>query len=449
MLGGRSLALPDRGSTVGSGRDDDRRYVSGDGPEAGSGGLGADVRESPAAWVREWRRRAATDPAEVEGAAPVAIRESRDGTVTAYRPAQLIVARRDLERVVEALARFDARVTDQRGEGEDGTVLLTVSDRVDVLSLTDRLRKSMDPADPPDVGPNHVFATQPYYQYGPGGVPEPDGGKVQVPEVAACRGEDDAVTIGVLDTGMWKGWPTHHEALKGRVELIDATESTATDFDPLVTGGPLVRDAGHGTFIAGIIAQRAPAARVDAESTLDALGLVDEYQVGLDLPDVAEAQILSLSFSGYTHRNRPPVEFSRLLDALPPDVEVVACAGNQGSTRPAWPAAFARVTAVAAVGRDHVAPGFTNRGWWVDACTYGVMERSTYVTGEYPRADGTVATFDEPVARWSGTSFAAPRYAAAVAAAMSEHGFGNARAASGHLLATGKPLGNGLGVFVP
>ena len=72
------------------------------------------------------------------------------------------------------------------------------------------------------------------------------------------------------------------------------------------------------------------------------------------------------------------------------------------------------VGSVVRQGGQLVPATYTNHGWWVDTCALG-----TEVIGPY-------CTFEEPLpgdafdgwAQWSGTSFAAPKVAGAIAARM-------------------------------
>jgi hypothetical protein len=63
--------------------------------------------------------------------------------------------------------------------------------------------------------------------------------------------------------------------------------------------------------------------------------------------------------------------------------------------------------------------GFGNFGWWVDFATVGEGAVSTFVAGrESPAFSASPDDWSgqqEPVAQWAGTSFAAPKLAAAVA----------------------------------
>ena len=62
---------------------------------------------------------------------------------------------------------------------------------------------------------------------------------------------------------------------------------------------------------------------------------------------------------------------------------------------------------------------FANFGWWVDFAAVGEGAVSTFVAGrESPAFSATPDDWtgqQEPVAQWAGTSFSAPKLAAAVA----------------------------------
>jgi subtilisin family serine protease len=118
----------------------------------------------------------------------------------------------------------------------------------------------------------------------------------------------------------------------------------------------------------------------------------------------------------HTADDRCPPVLSREIDRQP-DTVVVAAAGNNGASRPFWPAALHSVVGVAATGPDGRLAAFSNRGDWVDAAAPGVDVISSYVR-LLPAEDGVAPGTTTRVygaARWSGTSFAAPRIAADVA----------------------------------
>jgi subtilisin family serine protease len=120
--------------------------------------------------------------------------------------------------------------------------------------------------------------------------------------------------------------------------------------------------------------------------------------------------------------------------ALTERAVVVACAGNQASDRPFWPAALDGVVAVAALDGDERA-WFSNHGPWVDACAPG-----TDVTSCFVRFDGPLGRPGGPdpdeytgYATWSGTSFAAPVAAGLIADLMAAEDL-TARAAADRVL---------------
>jgi subtilisin family serine protease len=119
---------------------------------------------------------------------------------------------------------------------------------------------------------------------------------------------------------------------------------------------------------------------------------------------------------------------------------VVAAAGNEGATEPTFPAAFKDVIAVGA----QQAPGggracFSNHGSWVDACAMGRRVHSTFFEDLVATPEPILPTClaDPPpglqqfqgFATWSGTSFAAPCVAGAIAARMTDQGISAVQAA--------------------
>jgi subtilisin family serine protease len=131
-------------------------------------------------------------------------------------------------------------------------------------------------------------------------------------------------------------------------------------------------------------------------------------------------QIVSMSLSGYTEDDKPPVGISGAIARLQAKgIVVVASAGNDATCRPAWPAALPDVVSVAAMGPYGPAP-FTNHGPWVRACAPGLEVVSRYFkNAEKGRAtplpgDSDLDDFDG-WATWSGTSFAAPYVAGVLA----------------------------------
>jgi subtilisin family serine protease len=255
------------------------------------------------------------------------------------------------------------------------------------------------------------------------------------------------VKVGVIDSGLW-----HHPWLGHRVtgrskDLEASDEGVPVDAD----GTTLRYFAGHGTFIAGIVLQHAPGAAIVARRVVSN-EMVDDVKLGRQLIEMGGlVAVVNLSLSTRVHHEDDPddrlgmmITANALIDMARrrPDPVVVAPAGNDGGVEPVWPAAFDSVVSVAALDADgDDSAFFTNHGDWVDASAPGVDVHSTFVhwSGgvevhpghQVARAPGGDLAF-EGWARWSGTSFAAPRVAGAIAALVTPHL--NARQAATMLL---------------
>jgi subtilisin family serine protease len=227
-----------------------------------------------------------------------------------------------------------------------------------------------------------------------------------------------------------------HGRLQGFVELPGARRWASAN-DVLVpddedqpdvdSDGSLDRESGHGTFIAGIIRRLAPEAAIVPRGVLTSFGDGDDWSLANGIQALVDStdrlDILNLSLSGYTEDDRPPLATRTVLEPLvKAGTVVVAAAGNDGSCRPAWPAALDEVIGVAAL--DCSGPAsFTNHGPWVDACAPGVGIISTFLEFQgneqpIPELDGFDPDTYAGYASWSGTSFSAPIVCAAIAREM-------------------------------
>jgi hypothetical protein len=220
---------------------------------------------------------------------------------------------------------------------------------------------------------------------------------------------------------------------------------TAADTWDLDNDGFGDAEAGHGTFVSGLIRQVAPAAHILDAKVLDSHGVGDDLAVAQAIEQLPGAvTIVNLSLGGYTDHDSAPLAIAGALRVIRArGGAIVAAAGNAGDRRPFWPAAFKPVVGVGAVDFQGTwaRPQWSNYGYWVDAVARGANVASTYAidaTTKFvagPGAGVTKLTFNG-WARWDGTSFSTPVVAAYLARLITRHGLATAQQAVDLLLAT-------------
>jgi hypothetical protein len=229
---------------------------------------------------------------------------------------------------------------------------------------------------------------------------------------------------------------------------IGITNPLTNPEDPGVSTNPLIGaldvTAGHGTFIAGLIRQTCPDAKILAIRVIQGDGVVSEADLleALNMLWLRQKlavlheepenliDIVSMSL-GYYHEEITDVEFDPFLLA-----PIVTSAGNDATSKPMYPAAFAPwskgliakpdpeevpISAVGALNPDLTVALFSNAGPWVRSYRPGVSLLSTlppFDASHSPSVElkqgGVIrATVDPDDFRsgfglWSGTSFAAP-----------------------------------------
>ena len=255
--------------------------------------------------------------------------------------------------------------------------------------------------------------------------------------------------VAIVDTGITAqarhdGWlvdvPRHAHGPRANVDPLD--------FAP--RDGYLDLCAGHGTFVAGVVARVAPMARISVYRALLGGGVGTEIDVATAIVRAVEdgADVVNLSLGSVTLYDQPSLAVEAALERIEEiereegrEVLVVAAAGNGGDTRPMWPGAFRQVVSVAGLTADHRAAPWSSHGFWVDCSTVAEGICGPFVQGsESYEFTADPDTFPaDSFALWSGTSFAAPQVAGAVAALMHEHGVG-ARRAYAMLRGTGRPV---------
>jgi hypothetical protein len=269
----------------------------------------------------------------------------------------------------------------------------------------------------------------------------------------------------------------------GAVSVVAASTTLGIPDDHATFGSDLIGDplplAGHGTFIAGIIRQSCPAARLHAYAVMDSAGELFEDDLLDVLHGVLEQQldalesgaatgivdVVSLS-AGFYHEDldddAAPATLAGsevatvLRDLGRVGVLVVAGAGNDATRRPFLPAAFAGtlgttgpdelpLVSVGALNpnRSTVAL-FSNAGDWVSTYRHGAAIVSTLPEVENAGAQSSTAAapgapddhnrmtidrddFSSGFGVWSGTSFATPVLAGQLLQSLVDQGTEDAR----------------------
>lgn len=317
----------------------------------------------------------------------------------------------------------------------DGRVVRLVNPAVDVDQLSSVARQLHQLGHPGSV--NHVTPLGAIIK-GLGGPAPSVGG----PPFTAGAGS--GMQVAVIDTGITAevradGW-LKDTPRDGNIDLLDALPDGPNGFLDL--------GAGHGTFTAGVVQQVASGADIRVYRAVDGDGIGSEVDVACAMVQAVRdgARVLNLSLGTQTLDDQPPVALQVALEIIGEieqetgeQVLVVAAAGNYGNTRPCWPAAFRRVVAVAGLTAAGQSTEWSNRGFWVDCSAVGEGVMSTYVEGTEPPELGPDADSygANAWAVWTGTSFAAPQIAGAVARLCDELGM-KPQEALGELLRRGR-----------
>ena len=237
---------------------------------------------------------------------------------------------------------------------------------------------------------------------------------------------DPSLKIVIFDTGI--SVPTFCPPILEKLsdgypadrELPDEGQSVGKQKD-----GFLDPVSGHGTFIAGIIQSLIPGHMIVPERIVASFGDVDvstivhriDTLLGKEEEVFDEKTIVNMSFGGYADPDMVALE-QAIRRIRRKGAVVVASAGNDGTSRPMFPACFSDVVGVAALDPYGPAP-YSNHGSWVRACAPGTDLVSAFFefNGKmelHPLPGSSDPDKFEHWARWTGTSFAAPVVAAAL-----------------------------------
>jgi subtilisin family serine protease len=362
------------------------------------------------------------------------------GTAALHRRDQLLVPVHQADRAHEAADRWTERREDIDEIGVTRLHLRPQSG-VDLGELVGQLRNHTDGAI--SATPNHLMQAAPDYDGGPWNLPKPCA---PLPKPVSANPSARRVIAAVIDTGILSHpWFADTDWF---------AQVTPDQLDPVPADGAYEPESqtGHGTFVAGVLLRQAPTAFLMIERALDDDGVCDELHLLRRLNSLHRRllesgetlDVLNLSLGGYTFDDEPSPLLVDALNRFGKHTVIVVAAGNYGSNRPYWPAALKNCVAVGALEGDGERKAeFSNHGWWVDACTVGADVIGPFINDKTP--DGRV--FDG-FAQWSGTSFAAPKVAGAIAGLAAARPFTAVEAADSLLDTATRPKRHDFGVVV-
>jgi hypothetical protein len=207
--------------------------------------------------------------------------------------------------------------------------------------------------------------------------------------------------------------PSVAKRTNARIGLVDARVDTkhpllkSVSVATRIFGVANAPDDNHGTAVASRIAVSAPGANLFVASVFselssgDEIASVDAIAKGLEWLSANKVPVINLSLTGPSNPILQAVT-SRLVEK---GFLLVAAVGNEGPHAPAqYPAAYEGVIGVTAVDAENHVYLYANQGDYVDFAAPGV--------------NAVVATGSGKTEKASGTSFAAPVIAVALARMM-------------------------------
>ena len=211
--------------------------------------------------------------------------------------------------------------------------------------------------------------------------------------------------IGIVDTGLsWRVWSIWRRVVASQsfVPGLTSPNDVPRGIDSNHNG---IYDeaAGHGSMVAGIVAMTAPNSEMVISKVADSDGLATSWTIikGVSYCVSQSCKVINLSFGTRTTLTA----FDGVAKWVEEnDVVLVAPVGNDGVYGAMYPAKLRSVISVAAVDRYNRKADFSNYDRATDMAAPGVRIRSAYWNGYF--------------SEWSGTSFAAPFVAGAIASAI-------------------------------
>jgi subtilisin family serine protease len=272
----------------------------------------------------------------------------------------------------------------------------TIIGRLDAITGVDAVAPNAT-ITPPEVDLARIYAWRIYAWTD--GTPVPGAGQYAAPAVNLAAAQQlstgSGVVVAVLDTGVQldpEPHPLLADSLVPGIDLVDGDAFPAETSNGIDDDGDGLIDEGigHGTHVAGIVHQVAPAAKIMPVRILDDDGSGTTWNAAEGMFWAARhgAKVINMSLG--THGS-PGVLRDAVRAVSASGVLVVAAAGNDGKDRTMYPAAAPEAIAVGSVGAGDVVSTFSNFGLWVDVVAPGENIHSSYAFpgGSYASNSGT------------------------------------------------------------
>jgi hypothetical protein len=247
--------------------------------------------------------------------------------------------------------------------------------------------------------------------------------------------------IAILDSGVFKDHPWLPQGHPDDLFVTEESEwerQRPLDVEDLSDEGAepeLGSHLGHGTFVAGIIRQVAPMARIRSFKVMDTSGLVLEENVLHALNWLTHSprdtvDVVLMAFGRKVEDGDDDTESAQgiknaIRELAMNKIRVVLSAGNGRSADPVFPACSARTTGhrVASVGggeSKYLKEEYSSWGEWVTDWRLGgeVVSLMPMTPDDPLVAAGSDSLDGAGYAKWSGTSFSAARLAGQHAAGL-------------------------------
>ena len=197
--------------------------------------------------------------------------------------------------------------------------------------------------------------------------------RIEAPRAWQAAGENQPITVAVLDTGIARDNSDLADRVISRVNFTDSP--TEDDI------------YGHGTHLAGTIVSIAPQCQLMSVKVAGDSGRCRASVVARGIIWAADngAEVINMGLCV-----KSSLDLERAINyAWERGTILIAAAGNSGSSSPVYPAWYADCIAVAATDKNDCIALLSNHGDWVDVAAPGYKIYSTLPHNSYGYKSGT------------------------------------------------------------